>query len=104
MPTPRFRRWKRGICTACRADMQVIGLGDDACRCAADGHPPWLRSAAARERNEDRLVAALGAVRALAPDLLFVTGDLTQDGEPHDYRRLAAALEDFPGRKTGGRP
>lgn len=51
--------------------------------------------AAEREENEDRLHAVLGAVRALSPDLLIVTGDLTQGGQSHDYRRLAAALAGF---------
>lgn len=48
------------------------------------------------EPNAQRLAAVLDTVRELAPDLVFVTGDLTQGGRPHDYARLAAALADLP--------
>ncbi|MES2753149.1 MAG: metallophosphoesterase [Pseudomonadota bacterium] len=49
-----------------------------------------------RERNEDRLHAALAAVAALEPNLLIITGDLTEDGAARDYERLRSAIASFP--------
>lgn len=48
------------------------------------------------EPNAQRLAAVLATVRNLHPDLVFVTGDLTQGGRVRDYRRLADALATLP--------
>lgn len=45
-----------------------------------------------RERNEGRLLAVLATVADLAPDAMFVTGDLTEHGAEEDYRRLRDTL------------
>lgn len=48
------------------------------------------------DRNGRRLADVLAMVREHAPDMLFVTGDLTEHGDPREYRRLAAALATLP--------
>ena len=56
------------------------------------------------ERNVDRLGRVIDAMRAEQPDLVIVTGDLTQGGRAEDYRRLATALSalDCPVHLTVG--
>ncbi|WP_304170596.1 metallophosphoesterase [Phenylobacterium aquaticum] len=48
------------------------------------------------DENAPALAAASDLVRALAPDLTIVSGDLTRFGEPAEFAAAAAWLQDLP--------
>lgn len=66
-------------------DCKIVQLSD--CHVAAD------RKADYRGLNADRALASLlPAIRRWQPDLVMVTGDVSEDASPASYARVAAAL------------
>ena len=64
----------------------VLQISD--CHLAADPAQPY------RGRNADAgLRSVLAGAKALAPDLILCTGDLSEDASPASYQRLVTALE-----------